>query len=520
MGIKASILGFVFCCGQGALGAAVINSITVSPGPLNQGGTVQSPILYYGMTDAVFFCPSGSQQCDSCSKQSFHFGSSSNFTSTMGPLCSVKEMVNSSSNNIVITMNFVPSTATYSSGTQTAFNYYVSIGGNTVTNSSDTLVSVTGPTSWSSTTQAITVSYTIPWVKICAGSTITNSGVASLSSCLGSFSTTVNVGWGTSNTFTDSGSVTFNYRYVATQSATAVSASSPPESPWATFGTTGPTTADWEGFYSFNAFPGDSKIYITNPIIYSGENYDVGDYQVSLGAAPTQADGSTLKYSGMRVYYVQASSSTAGDFRVDGGGNANGSTQGYADLSYSGGSLSPAYVSAGITNLTGSNEYQISIASMDQAGILTFFTNPAKESFALTPTGSTQAAQPQPVYGVLEGQGCFIATAAYGSALAPQIHVFREFRSRILLPSDWGRKFVAWYYRNSPEAAVWINESEVRKTIARGLLWPVLIGSKLALAMGLGPALFMLGLLASSVVVLMITLMRRKRRFVHESRHD
>ena len=47
----------------------------------------------------------------------------------------------------------------------------------------------------------------------------------------------------------------------------------------------------------------------------------------------------------------------------------------------------------------------------------------------------------------------FIATAAYGSGMAPQVNVFRRFRDRFLIPTKLGRRFVRFYYKHSPKYA-------------------------------------------------------------------
>ncbi len=68
---------------------------------------------------------------------------------------------------------------------------------------------------------------------------------------------------------------------------------------------------------------------------------------------------------------------------------------------------------------------------------------------------------------------CFVATAAYGSAMQPEVRTLRRFRDRVLLPTAPGRAFVGWYYRTSPPLAAAIAEQPLRRSIARAFLWPV-----------------------------------------------
>jgi hypothetical protein len=62
--------------------------------------------------------------------------------------------------------------------------------------------------------------------------------------------------------------------------------------------------------------------------------------------------------------------------------------------------------------------------------------------------------------------GCFIATAAYGSPMAPEIQIIREYRNRVMSPSGFGRALIKFYYSVSPPIARVISRSdEMRKHV-------------------------------------------------------
>lgn len=69
--------------------------------------------------------------------------------------------------------------------------------------------------------------------------------------------------------------------------------------------------------------------------------------------------------------------------------------------------------------------------------------------------------------------GCFIATAAYGSELAPSVQFLRDFRDNVVLRSKYKRAFeklLEIYYRFSPSIAEKMEQNEALKHIMKGLV--------------------------------------------------
>lgn len=66
--------------------------------------------------------------------------------------------------------------------------------------------------------------------------------------------------------------------------------------------------------------------------------------------------------------------------------------------------------------------------------------------------------------------GCFIATAVYLSAEAPQVMTLRRFRDGFLLRSRLGENFVRCYYQRSPAVAAFLGRSKALRSLTRWLV--------------------------------------------------
>jgi hypothetical protein len=76
---------------------------------------------------------------------------------------------------------------------------------------------------------------------------------------------------------------------------------------------------------------------------------------------------------------------------------------------------------------------------------------------------------------------CFIATAAFGSSMAADVLVLRDFRDAYLLPNRLGKSFVKFYYRTSPAIARVIARHEMLRAMTRTGLAPIVWTCRLSL---------------------------------------
>ena len=123
-------------------------------------------------------------------------------------------------------------------------------------------------------------------------------------------------------------------------------------------------------------------------------------------------------------------------------------------------------------------------------------------------TSTTVAVTPggPPRGGEGDDSGCFIATAAYGSPLAREVKLLRQFRDQYLIPSTVGQLFVEAYYFLSPPVAAFISQQPVLKAVIRVALWPLVWWTNLTLNSPYWGLTVVLGglLLISSIIYLTI----------------
>jgi hypothetical protein len=110
------------------------------------------------------------------------------------------------------------------------------------------------------------------------------------------------------------------------------------------------------------------------------------------------------------------------------------------------------------------------------------------------------------------GGACFIATAAYGTPMAEEIEILREFRDEYLLTNPVGQALVGLYYSVSPPMAEFINEHPSLKPVVRAGLLPAVAMSTIAVNTTPVEKIAMVGLLVLVSVSLATWATRRRNR--------
>ena len=126
------------------------------------------------------------------------------------------------------------------------------------------------------------------------------------------------------------------------------------------------------------------------------------------------------------------------------------------------------------------------------------------------------------------GGGCLIATAAFGSEIAPQVQLLREIRDDVVLQTKFGSIFMTgfnqFYYSFSPAVADYERENPAFKEAVKLILTPLLTTLTLLqyadidsesemLGYGIGIILLNIGMYFVAPVVLIISLKKRLDSF-------
>ncbi len=290
----------------------------------------------------------------------------------------------------------------------------------------------------------------IPWSKICAAAGWNNCIPTTTNSFSGSLvAGFTNIGTGaTSDTFT------FN---VQTRYMDGTVASTYPDCDIGD-----PLPATTVGFCHFKAYPGDGKLYADELTVP----------ETGYPSSPV----SSIDYSGIIFYFLEQ---TAGETNTDTLNRINNTTP-YTTIGINT-RLKPPAGDNRITGLKNETPYCLIMANKDQSGIISNYTS---YSGLNSQDPAALCATPSKVVGLLDDKSCFIATAAFGSDMAPEVQSFRDFRNKVLFSTEWGTHFVRFYYKHSPKYAQIIAQNNTARLFIRGLLWPLLVFAKLSVAIG------------------------------------
>ena len=141
---------------------------------------------------------------------------------------------------------------------------------------------------------------------------------------------------------------------------------------------------------------------------------------------------------------------------------------------------------------------------------------------------TTQTSTPTETASESEGGGCLIATAAYGSEMAPQVQFLREIRDNTVLQTQSGTSFMTafntFYYTFSPTIADYERENPVFKEAVKVGLTPLLTSLTILnyvdidteqemLGYGIGIIMLNIGMYFVAPAIVIIALKKRRSWF-------
>ncbi len=100
-------------------------------------------------------------------------------------------------------------------------------------------------------------------------------------------------------------------------------------------------------------------------------------------------------------------------------------------------------------------------------------------NYQLTVTGtSSDPSRTHSITFSIQVSPCLIATATYGSALAPQVQFLRDFRDQEIMNTFAGSNFMTafntWYYSFSPAVAKYETQTPAARSVAKVVLYPLM----------------------------------------------
>jgi len=110
------------------------------------------------------------------------------------------------------------------------------------------------------------------------------------------------------------------------------------------------------------------------------------------------------------------------------------------------------------------------------------------------------------------GVQCFVTTATYGTPMAGEIQILRDFRNEYLSTNPIGRALVNLYYSLSPSIARFITNHPSLKPVVRAEIAPVLIVSAMAVNTTWDEKTAMVSFLALTLAAVAVWAMRRRSR--------
>ncbi|WP_255458225.1 CFI-box-CTERM domain-containing protein [Nitrosarchaeum sp. AC2] len=129
----------------------------------------------------------------------------------------------------------------------------------------------------------------------------------------------------------------------------------------------------------------------------------------------------------------------------------------------------------------GSFYLKFKIPESGKAGSYNIVANSQQAGQTVTQTKTitqSNSVESPPLESKPKGGGCLIATATYGSELAPQVQQLRELRDNNLLQTESGTTFMStfnqFYYSFSPTIADWERESPIFKEAVKITLTPLI----------------------------------------------